>query len=120
MLTEETVTFSQEDKIKFKRYCQEIIDNPRPIDGQPHVRGSGCLWCEDWKIIEYLKYFFNGEEMYLSDPPPKRLKNNPLWSKAEIIKEARIAATKLKTAKDIIEKFREKRKLNAPRFIRYV
>lgn len=79
---------SREEVLIYKNYCQKIIENPRPIDAQPHIRDGGYLFCDDWWIIEVLKYFFNGPEMYMADPPPKRLRNNPLWSKEAIVKEA--------------------------------
>lgn len=39
------------------------------------------MWCEDWEMIEILKYLFLGEETYFAEAPPRRLRNNPLWSK---------------------------------------
>lgn len=75
---------SAEDKVKLKRLCQEIIDKPRMMEDQPHQRKGKYLWCEDWEMIEILKYLFLGKDEYHRDPPPNRLKGNPLWSKSDI------------------------------------
>ena len=37
-------------------------------------------------MIEILKYLFLGEDTYFKELPPRRLRNNPLWSK-EAVKE---------------------------------
>ena len=42
------------------------------------------MWCEDWEMIEILKYLFLGEETYFKELPPRRLRNNPLWSKEAV------------------------------------
>lgn len=80
--------YSVEDIIKIKRFNQSIIDNPLPFDKQKIERDGDRVWCKDWEIIEICKYIFNGHEGYMGDPPPNRLKNNPLWSKNNIINEA--------------------------------
>lgn len=82
------MTLSDYDKLKLRTYCQQIISNPRPLEAQFYRREGAFLWCEDWEIIEILKYLFLGRELYHGDPPPNRLKNNPLWSKEEIEKKA--------------------------------
>jgi hypothetical protein len=52
---------------------------------------------------------FNGKDMYEADPPPNRLKNNPLWSKNAIVIEAEALISELKTADNIITKLKERR-----------
>ena len=94
--------FEKEDIVKFQNFCQKVIDKPRGFNEQMVKKENGFIWCEDWRIIEILKYLFNGEAMYLSDPPPNRLKNNPLWSKEEIIKDAGMLIDILKTSDFII------------------
>jgi len=101
--------FSQEDIIKFKKFAQEIINSPNPIEQQKFIREKNFLWCTDWEIIEILKYLFNGEDMYLTDPPPNRLKNNPLWSKEEIIKAAKEIIENSDNSDEIIKKLKKKR-----------
>lgn len=101
--------FSNEDILKFKIYCQSITMTPRPLEAQPHTRGAGRLWCEDWEIIEVLKYLFHGRELYLGDPPPNRLKNNPLWSQEDIIAKAEALKEQFKDADEIIEHLRSRR-----------
>ena len=103
------MTFSKEDILALKNYCQWITEHPRPIDKQLHVQQQGFLWCDDWRIIEILKYFFNGEPMYLSDPPPNRLKANPLWSKDVILAQAEHLYEEYKTAEGIINHFKQQR-----------
>ena len=80
--------FDREQIRVFENYLQKIIERPRTIDSQPHIRKNGFLWCDDWRIIEILKYLINGREMYIGDPPPNRLKNNPLWTKDMIMCQA--------------------------------
>jgi hypothetical protein len=79
---------TDQERRTLKEYCQHIIERPRPIWAQPNITQDGRVWCEDWEIIEILKYFFNGKDMYYDDPPPNRLKNNPLWSKQDIERRA--------------------------------
>jgi hypothetical protein len=69
-------------------FCQEITYKPRMLDAQPCERSGAHIWCEDWKIIEILKFLFLGEDCYMRELPPRRLRNNPLWSKEAIKKEA--------------------------------
>lgn len=80
--------FTRDDEIALRNYCQVVIMKPRRMEDQPHVRQGIHLWCDDWEIIEILKYFFNGREGYFGDPPPNRLKKNPLWSKEDIASKA--------------------------------
>ena len=72
------------DNLKYRLYIQEVINRPRAMDQQPATVSNGSIWCEDWEIIEIIKYLFNGREIYYLDPPPNRLKNNPLWSRQDI------------------------------------
>ena len=67
--------------LALKRFCQEITYRPRSLDSQPTERQDKALWCEDWLFIEMLKYWFLGESTYFAEAPPRRLRNNPLWSK---------------------------------------
>ena len=101
--------FDASDILKLKTYCQVICMQPRPIDSQSYKREGIFLWCEDWEMIEILKYLFNGKDMYYTDPPPNRLKNNPLWSKDEIVKKAEALISKLGNVDKIITYFKEKR-----------
>lgn len=101
-----------EDKERklFENVLQNIIDRPRPFYAQRYIAINDMRWCEDWEIIEILKYFINGEEMYLNDPPPNRLKNNTLWSKEDIVCKAKNMRDILGTAENIknhIVKLRE-------------
>lgn len=77
-----------DDVIKYKRFVQSITDKPSPIDNQPHRREGVFVWCEDWELIEIGKCLFMGTSVYLGDPPPRRLGHNPLWSQADIVKQA--------------------------------
>lgn len=101
--------FNPEDILKFKNYNQSIIDSPRAWDQQPSKRENGSLWCDDWEIIEILKYFFNGHDGYMGDPPPNRLKNNPLFSKEAIVNEAAKIKGTFETADLIIQYFKARR-----------
>lgn len=101
--------FTQDEGLQFKIYLQSIINNPRTMDQQAHTRSNGFMWCDDWEIIEILKYFFNGPEGYDGDPPPNRLKRNPLWSKAEIVNKAEQLKACYETPDKIIQYFRLRR-----------
>lgn len=79
---------NQESVLKLKQYLQKITERPRPIDDQPHKREGVFLWCQDWEIIEILKCLFMGKEVYRLDPPPRRLRFNPLWNQSEITRQA--------------------------------
>ena len=66
--------------------CQYIIGKPLNPDWHESYGIKGVnFWCNDWWHIEVLKFLFNGEPMYLEDPPPNRLKNNDNFSKEKII-----------------------------------
>lgn len=80
--------FTRAEEIMLRNYVQEIINRPRSMEEQHHTRQGVHLWCDDWEIIEILKYLFNGHNGYMGDPPPNRLKNNPLWSKEGIAEKA--------------------------------
>lgn len=101
---------NKKDILDLKRFLQTVIYNPRPIDKQPLYCVSGDKrWCEDWEIIEICKYLFNGREAYYGDPPPNRLKNNPLWSKDDIADKAEKLLEEHKTAEEIIEALKQRR-----------
>jgi len=101
------MTFSEDDLLKLKNYLQQIIDKPRWISHQPHVRQGPHLWCDDWRIIEVLKYLIYGAAAYEQDPPPNRLKNNPLWSKAQIVADADELYRTCVSADNLINIFKE-------------
>lgn len=103
------MSFNAEDILKFKRYCQEICFKPLPLSAQACQRQGTYLWCLDWEMIELLKCLFNGSGAYLGDPPPRRLRNNPLWSKDTIISKVYTLIAEYKTAEKIIEYLREVR-----------
>lgn len=77
--------FNETQLTSIKNYCQRIIERPLPRGVQKWVTDGKHCWCEDWEAIEICKYLFNGREAYIGDPPPNRLKDNPLWSKEEIM-----------------------------------
>lgn len=79
--------FTPQEILAIKNFCQFVIERPIPMDEDGLVVKDGFLWCGEWETIEILKVMFNGEE-YVGDPPPNRLKNNPLWSKEDMIKKA--------------------------------
>jgi hypothetical protein len=81
----------EQDPIKreLKNFTQSVIDRPLPLDEQECVKRDGYVWCADWWTIEVCKYLINGEPGYIGDPPPNRLKNNPIFSKDVIIEHGR-------------------------------
>jgi hypothetical protein len=101
--------FNDKEILELKQYTQSIINKPRPIDAQPHERRDDKIFCEDWEIIEICKYIFNGASEYKQDPPPNRLKNNPLWSKEDIIRKAEALIAEVGSMDKIIQIFKQKR-----------
>ena len=77
-----------EQRLQFKLFCQKITEAPRRIEDQPHDRDGAFMMCEDWEMIEVCKFLFNGREAYAGDPPPNRLKGNPLFSKDAVDRAA--------------------------------
>lgn len=77
----------QEDIVRLKEYLASIIGNPTSFDKQLSIFNTEgqCMWCEEWELIEMLKYLINGEDMYRNDPPPNRLKKSTVWSKEDIM-----------------------------------
>lgn len=101
----------KEEILILKNYLAEIINKPTFFTKQKTVYDSNgkVQWCEEWEIIEMLKYIINGKENYYQDPPPNRLKESTCWSKEEIEK---IVETDLGTVEDpniIVSYFRKRR-----------
>lgn len=103
---------SREDQLVFMNYAQKLIEKPRYMDEQPCQRQGQFMWCDDWEIIELLKYFFNGHDGYLGDPPPNRLVGNPFFSKENIVQRAKGIIDELKTPTAIVEYFIKRREDN--------
>ncbi len=82
--------FSDAEILAIKNFTQFIIEKPVAIEAQKHERSGIFLFCEEWETIEILKYIIHGEETYLGDPPPNRLKGNPLFKQELIIVKAKI------------------------------
>lgn len=60
-------------------------------------------------MIEIVKCLFLGERIYKAEPPPRRLKENPLWSKEKIIEKKNRLMEKHLTTEKVIEHLRNKR-----------
>lgn len=102
--------FSQEEILKLKIFCQTITRSPRSLDQQPNTRQNGKSFCDDWEIIEIIKFLFNGE-LYWGDPLPNRLKNNPLFlGKQDIANKANKLIQELNSVDAIIEHLKQRRK----------
>jgi len=97
------------DTLKVKNFIQSVIDNPKPLDEQWCERRQGFVWCSDWEIIEIAKCLMHGPEVYRLDPPPNRLKGNPLWSMEKIVAEAKFLTNRYKNIDDVINKLKEER-----------
>jgi hypothetical protein len=95
--------FTKEERTKLKYYCQDITVSPCPLDKQKTVRDGQYMWCTDWEIIELLKYMFNEKDMYFEDPCPRRLKDNPFFSKEEIASKAEDIMSNYGTVDSIIK-----------------
>lgn len=101
--------FTEQEIYALKLFTERLTQDPRPLDDQPFTASGKFLWCEDWEIIEILKYIFNGRDFYYQDPPPRRLKDNPLWSRDDIAYKAEKLMIELENAENIINHFRTRR-----------
>ena len=101
--------YDREEIRIFENFLQRIIEKPRSMPDQPHTIQDGFIWCDDWRIIEILKYFINGPEMYANDPPPNRLKKNPLWNQSLIVAEAMSIKAIYQTPQGIVDHLRQER-----------
>lgn len=109
------MNFGRDGYLILKNYCQEIINKPRAMEDQPHERVGAFLWCEDWEIIEILKCFFLGKETYMNELPPRRLRENTLWAKADIAEKVDELYEVFKTPEKIVKALRERRHASTPR-----
>jgi len=76
--------------IELMKFVQFVQTNLLPIHEQKHVGELGKdFFCVDWWTIEVCKCLFNGEQMYVEDPPPWRLRDNKNFDKQKIIKDAK-------------------------------
>lgn len=100
-------TFTEAEQIPLKEYLASIIGNPTPFHKQQTIYGDkqNCLWCEEWEMIEMLKFLIYGREYYYNDPPPNRLKKSDKWSK-EQVEQKIMNEIGDKTREEIIEYFK--------------
>ena len=102
----------EKEKTVLKEHLQRIIGIPVPFDKQKSIFGKNhvCLWCEEWEIIEMLKFLFNGKDNYYLDPPPNRIKDSiGLWSKESIEKKVNDDLGNMDTVEQMVEYFKNKR-----------
>ena len=105
-------TLEEKEKTALKEYLQKVIGNPTPFDKQKSIFGENklCLWCDEWEVIEMLKFMFNGKDNYYLDPPPNRIKNSVgLWSKEAIEAKVEKELGNMETTEQIIEYFKNRR-----------
>jgi hypothetical protein len=104
-------TFTQREIITLEEYLQTIIGNPTPFYKQKSVFDDNgrCLWCEEWELIEMLKFLFNGKDIYYRDPPPNRLKNSTAWSKEAVEAKVEQELGSMETVEQIINYLRKVR-----------
>ena len=105
-------TLDEKEKIVLKEYLQKIIGIPIPFDKQKSIFGKNhvCLWCEEWEIIEMLKFLFNGKDNYYLDPPPNRIKNSSeLWNKEDIEKKVLDDLGEMQMVEQMVEYFQKRR-----------
>jgi len=103
--------FTEKEIIQLKEYLSSIIGNPTPFSKQKSVFGPDkfCQWCEEWELIEMLKYLINGKNNYFLDPPPNRLKKSTLWSKEKIEERVLKDLGDLESVEQIINYFKKER-----------
>lgn len=83
------IMFYSKDLEILQKFTQHLLSHPLPLDKQEATRKGDKWWCSDWWSIEILKYLMYGEQAYIGDPPPNRLKNNDLWNKETIMEAGR-------------------------------
>lgn len=95
------IMFYNKELELFQKFLQNLLSSPLPMDKQHSVRKDDKMWCDDWWSIEILKFFINGEQAYIGDPPPNRLKNNDLWEKNTIIRQSKEKLFMLENLKQV-------------------
>ena len=75
----------EKERIACKELCQDVVNNPLPLDKQEAIFRDGKWWCADWWTIEVLKCLFLGEKTYRDELPPRRLRNNGIFSIDNIV-----------------------------------
>jgi hypothetical protein len=75
---------------QLKNFTQFVTFNLLPLYEQKSKGKGKDFWCTDWWTIEVGKYLFNGEETYMGDPPPYRLRDNTNFDKKKIIKDGNV------------------------------
>jgi hypothetical protein len=76
------------DKLKLVSFIKHIQYSLLSIEGQRKIGEGKDLFVEDWLTIELAKFFYIGKEVYLSDPIPRRLKDNQNFNQEQIVKFA--------------------------------
>jgi len=105
-------TITREENIALQNYLNTILSFPTSFSQQKSNMGEEgfCLWCEEWEVIEMVKYLINGKDMYYADPPPNRLRNSQgLWSKEAIEKKVIDTFDTMESVDQIIEWFKKAR-----------
>lgn len=105
------INFTKSDMNDLKNCLARILDHPTSFDKQKSIMGPNkfCLWCEEWEVIEMLKYLINGKEDYYKDPPPNRLKKSTLWSKEKIEEKVIRDLDAMTSVDQIVDYFKHKR-----------
>jgi hypothetical protein len=82
-------TFNDKEIIQLKEYLSSVIGNPTPFAKQKSIfRSDGfCQWCDEWELIEMLKYLINGKDNYYADPIPNRLRKSDVFPGKKFIEE---------------------------------
>lgn len=106
-------TFTEKEIVVLKEYLAQITGRPIPFAKQKTVFdiNGKCQWCEEWEMIEMLKYLINGKENYYYDPPPNRLKYSTAWSKENVEAKVIKDLDSLQSIEEIIDYFKKAREL---------
>jgi len=100
-MVEGKIMLDQTISDQLKNFTQFVTFQLLPLYDQHHVGKGKDFWCVDWWTIEVGKFLFNGEETYLGDPPPYRLRNNKNFAKEKIIEDGKVKLAMFETLKKI-------------------
>jgi len=84
-------------------FIKSIMHSPFPYDRQRHFGAESDGFTEDLFTIEMAKYFYIGEEAYMSDPTPRRLACTSSFSVKRIVLECKDLSKQIRTAGDALD-----------------
>jgi hypothetical protein len=76
--------FTENEKLELIALRQEVDSNNLPFDKQEAQKSDEGFWCSDWWTTEVCRCLVR-EKDFLTDLPPEKAWNNPLWKREDIL-----------------------------------